>query len=106
MKTDKQYFKERIIRAGLVNIGHAVDTKYLKQQITMEEPKNKIGIICDNYKVRRFKAVLEFKGYKYEVLPMDDKPLSVISVDGAPEEQQNINKICQDVECFFQVKKN
>lgn len=67
----------------------------------MEQKKvnNKIGIMCDNYKVKKFQNELNKAGFTYEVIPSG--PITLIKVDGTPDKQQKINAICVKVEAHF-----
>ena len=71
----------------------------------MEKAKNKIGIICDNYKVRKYKRKLKSKGYEFETFPQGES-LTVIKIDGEPSEQPKIQKICEELELYFKAKRN
>lgn len=64
----------------------------------------KIGILCDNYKVERFKSKLIAEGFtSFEVSA--HKGLTAIAVTVDPvtfwESQKKIQKICQLVELHF-----
>lgn len=63
-------------------------------------PKNKIGIMCDNFKLNMFKKELTKEGFTFETVPSG--PITVIKVDGTPDKQKAIAKICKKVELHFQ----
>ena len=61
----------------------------------------KTGIICDNYKLEKFKEKLSKKGFvNYEVMPYDEGT-TLIKVETEESEIMEIKKICQEVEMFF-----
>jgi hypothetical protein len=63
----------------------------------MAEPKNKIGIVCDNYKVKKFHAELDKAGFTYESFP-NGKLFTLIKVNGDPSKQPKVHAICLNVE--------
>ena len=65
----------------------------------------KVGIVCDNYKVNKFKEELILKGFTdFEVIPLP-KDCSNIVVNVAVELISEISKICQTVELYFKRSK-
>lgn len=59
------------------------------------------GIVCDNYKVEKYKSVLQEKGFKdYEVVPYIENT-SVVKVKIKDSQANDIKKICQFVELHF-----
>jgi hypothetical protein len=72
----------------------------------MDQPKkpinNQIGIMCDNYKVKKFKSELDKAGFTYDVVPSG--PITLIKVNGDPSKQPKINAICINVEAYFNRK--
>lgn len=60
----------------------------------------KIGIVCDNYKVEKFKKELEKKGFNdLEVIPSG--AVTVIKIKTSKENQNKVAAICQLVEAHF-----
>jgi hypothetical protein len=61
----------------------------------------KAGIVCDNYKVDKFKEELTAKGYT----DFDVKPYApgttLIRVNVSDHEVKEIAKICKEIELYF-----
>jgi hypothetical protein len=71
--------------------------------------RNKIaGIVCDNYKLEKFKKELVANGFAdFEVTGASIKSdLSTIKVKCENEEIPQIGKICEEVESYFLAMKN
>ena len=65
-----------------------------------------VGILCDNYKVEKFKQELIDNGFmNYFIMP-STKTLSHIQVKCLVEDYHKIAKICQSVESYFKIQKN
>lgn len=64
--------------------------------------KNKIGIMCDNHKLEKFKKELDKAGFTYEATKMG--AITLIKVDGTPEQQPKVHAICINVEAYFNRK--
>lgn len=69
--------------------------------------KNKTaGIVCDNYKLEKFKSELTAGGFTdFKVGPYKNT-LTLITVPCTESEQSDIGKICVDVEAHFAAMKN
>jgi hypothetical protein len=50
----------------------------------MDTTKNKIGIVCDNYKVKMFKRELSAAGFVFTTSSFKDNT-TIIQVDGTPD---------------------
>lgn len=70
-----------------------------------QTPKNIIGIICDDYKLRTFKRKLKSKGFTFTTVQMKSS-MTLIKVDGTPSQQPEVQKICEAIERHFQSLKN
>lgn len=72
----------------------------------MDRPKKgKIGIMCDTYKLKRYKRILEKFGFTdYDVT--DGGSFKVISINTDMSKQPKINKVCKIVEGYFKAKRN
>ncbi len=69
--------------------------------------ENKIaGIVCDNFKIEKFKAELIEKGFNdFEVVPFTENT-STIKVKTESDKFSTIKKICEEVELHFTAMKN
>lgn len=64
------------------------------------------GIVCDNYKIEKFKEELIKKGFKdFEVIAFVGNT-STIKVKAESDKLPEIKKICEEVELHFRVMKN
>ena len=67
----------------------------------------KIGIVCDDYKLEKFKLELVLKGYiNFKFVPSPAKSTTTIIIDTTPDKIDEIKKICQEVEAHFTALKN
>lgn len=64
------------------------------------------GIICDNYKLNKYKSTLEERGFKNYNVSRYTKNTSVIKVKINMEEMYVVSKICQELELYFKAIKN
>ena len=59
-----------------------------------------IGIMCDHYKVDKFKELLTKNGFtNFEVKPQKD--MTIIKVIVRKQNINKVHKICQQVEAFY-----
>lgn len=61
------------------------------------------GIVCDEYKVEKFKELLQEKGFEFEVKPGLSKGLKNIIVKMMPKDVKTIKTICQQVEMHYKM---
>jgi hypothetical protein len=62
----------------------------------------KVGIVCDNYKVDRFKQELTAKGFTdFDVTPYKKNETTLIRVNVADDQVNEVAKICKQVELHF-----
>lgn len=66
----------------------------------------KVGIMCNNYKLEKFKELLTKKGFtNYKVTPHNIE-LSIITVIVRKKNVNKVHKICKQVEAHFKTNKN
>ena len=70
--------------------------------------EKKVGIVCDNYKVTKFKEELDSKGFTYTVIPSAKliEDTSSIIIQTEEENIPKIKTICEEVELHFKGLKN
>jgi len=62
--------------------------------------KKRVGIVCDDYKVRKFKRKLETKGFEFETKPY--RPgLTLIVIDTTMDKVSVIAAVCRLCEIEF-----
>jgi hypothetical protein len=67
----------------------------------------KVGIVCDDYKLEKFKLELVLKGFiNFKFIPKATKNTTAIIIDTTPDKVEEIRKICQEVEAHFTALKN
>lgn len=71
----------------------------------------KVGIVCDNYKLKLFKEKLDAHGFTYSVIPFkengrDSDKLTSIIVDSKEEDISKVKGICEEVELYYKGLKN
>lgn len=66
----------------------------------MEKKLLTIGIVCDNYKLDRFKKKLTKAGYEYTCTPFTAET-TTIKIQAPPEKVQSVKTLCQEVEYHF-----
>ncbi len=67
----------------------------------------KIGIVCDDYKLEKFKLELVLKGYiHFKLIPKATENTTAIIIDTTIDKVEEIRKICQEVEAHFTALKN
>ncbi len=80
--------------------------KTLGDALKPEEKKDFVaGIVCDNYKVERYKEEIEKAEYTFTVKPSFINNTSQIMVTCKPEDVKKIGKLCQRLEIIFQSTK-
>ena len=65
----------------------------------------KAGIVCDDYKLSKYKHKLKENGFTFSVFSFT-KTTSTIKVTTDAERVGEINKICEDLEQYFLTLKN
>lgn len=60
----------------------------------------KIGIVCDNYKLGKFKQELLLAGFKFKTFPFTNDT-TTIKVETEASKSIKVKEICEGVEAFF-----
>jgi len=60
----------------------------------------KVAIVCDNYKLERFKKELDREGYKYELFPFVEETTS-IKIECKDDQVSKVHAICIKIESHF-----
>ncbi len=63
------------------------------------------GIVCDNYKLKKYEYELKKQGFTFSVVPFT-KNESTIKVVTDSDSLVDIKKICEDLEKYFLTLKN
>jgi len=68
----------------------------------------KVGITCDNYKLKKFEETLKAEGFTdYKVVDFDNaKTLSLILVQTTADKTPILKNLCERVELHFKAQKN
>lgn len=68
--------------------------------------KNKIGIICNIYKLSKYKEALEKNGFKDYSVHNYGNLLMIIKINTSIENQSKISLICNKLEHYFKTLRN
>lgn len=67
---------------------------------TNPEDKKQFGIVCDNYKLNKFKKELSNGGFQYMTEPFKGETTTIIVISTGAQ-LMKIKKICEKVEFHF-----
>lgn len=66
----------------------------------------RVGIVCDNYKLEKFKEKLNEKGFTNYTITSYQQKTSLISVVVRNKNVLQVYNICKQVEAHFKIMKN
>lgn len=60
----------------------------------------KIGIVCDDYKLSKFKKELTMAGFQFKTFPFIHGT-TTIKVECEANKAMEVKKICEEIEAFY-----